>query len=161
MNLFELTGQYLALLELAEMPDADPEVIEGTMEALDGELEEKADGYARIIAQLKADAAGLDEEINRLIGRKTALVTNAERLKRHLEAAMIATGKTKFKTTLFSFGIQKNPASVKIDDEDAIPSIYLIPQMPKIDKKGILAALKNGEKLSYAHLEQGESLRIR
>lgn len=48
MNLFELTGQYLELLELAEMPDADPEVIQGTMEALDGELEDKADGYARI-----------------------------------------------------------------------------------------------------------------
>ena len=143
------------------MPDADPEVIQGTMEALDGELEDKADGYARIIAQLKADAEGLDAEINRLISRKTGLLTNAERLKRHLEASMIATGKRKFKTAFYSFGIQKNPASVKIDDEDAIPSVYLIPQMPKIDKKGIAEALKRGEKLPYAHLEQGESLRIR
>jgi hypothetical protein len=75
---------------------------------------------------------------------------------------MVTTGKTKFKTPFFSFGIQKNPPSVVLDAGlDAIPEEYLVPQDPKVDKKAIGARLKTGEVLPYAHLELGESLRIR
>lgn len=44
---------------------------------------------------------------------------------------MQLTGKTKFKTELFSFGIQKNPPAVVIDNEEDIPKEYYIPQDPK------------------------------
>jgi len=76
---------------------------------------------------------------------------------------MIATGKTKFKTALFSFGIQKNPPSVKLDEGnlDLIPEEYLVPQDPKVDKKKILAELKEGKEFTWATLSQTESLRIR
>ena len=74
---------------------------------------------------------------------------------------MIATGKTKFKTSLFSFGIQKNPPSVVIDDDQAVPFDYLVVQDPKPDKKRMLAELKAGKELPFARLKQTESLRIR
>lgn len=76
---------------------------------------------------------------------------------------MIATGKVKFKTDLFSFNIQKNPPSVELDEEhlELIPIEYLIPQDPKPDKKRMLAELKEGKELGFARLKQTESLRIR
>ena len=65
----------------------------------------------------------------------------------------------KFKTDLFSFNIQKNPASVNIVGE--VPEEFLIPQEPKVDKKAILAALKAGKTFKFAELFQSEGLRIR
>ena len=74
---------------------------------------------------------------------------------------MQQTGKTKFKTNLFSFGIQKNPASVNITDVYAVPTQFREVQEPKLNKTAILEALKNGEEIAGAEIVQGESLRIR
>ena len=74
---------------------------------------------------------------------------------------MIATGKTKFKTSLFSFGIQKNPPSVAILKEDSVPIDYLVVPDPQPDKKRILAELKAGATFDWAELKQTEVLRIR
>ena len=162
MTLYELTTQYQALLELAEDPDVDPEVLADTMDGLDGDIEEKADGYAKVIKCLETQAAGVKTELDRLNTRKKSIETNIARIKENLEAAMRITGKVKFKTDLFSFGIQKNPASVVIDvDPAALPDEYLIPQEPKIDKTKIKEDLKAGIDIGVAHLEQSESLRIR
>ena len=74
---------------------------------------------------------------------------------------MRETGKLKFKTTLFSFGIQKNPPSVAILKEESIPLDYLVVPDPQPDKKRILAELKAGASFDWAELRQTESLRIR
>lgn len=103
----------------------------------------------------------LDEGLTELIYE--AAENNIACMKKSLENAMRACNKIKFKTELFSFGIQKNPPSVKFDDEhlELIPIEYLIPQDPKVDKKRILEDLKSGAKFDWATMEQGESLRIR
>ena len=164
VSLYELTEEYLRLLEMAEDPEVDEEVLADTLEGLGGEIEIKADGYAKVIRQLTADIEGLKAEIDRLTVRKKTIDNNIDRMKRSLEAAMLATGKTKFKTDLFSFGIQKNAPSVVIDEQyiENIPEEYLIEQEPKIDKAKLKEDLKNGVDLDgIAHLEQSESIRIR
>ena len=161
MNLFEISNEYLAILQLAEDPDVDPEVLADTMEGIEADFESKADAYAYIIATLKGDASTIDAELKRLKARKDAIENNADRLKKSLEEAMRVTGKTKFKTAMHSFGIQKNPQSVRIIEGAEIPDTYLIPQEPKIDKKAILADLKAGKKFDFAELQQSEGLRIR
>ncbi len=164
MTLYELTGQWLSLLQMAQDEELDPLVLEDTFESLEGEIEDKADGCARVIRQLKGEALAIDAEIGRLTKMKASREANAAAIKRSLEVAMVAIDKKKFKTSLFSFGIQKNPASVKIDDADAVPEVFLIPQPPKEDKtkiKAYLNGLEDGETCAWAHLEQGESLRIR
>jgi hypothetical protein len=87
-------------------------------------------------------------------------------MKLSLQQAMTTTGKTKFKTDLFSFGIQKNPPAVVLevpeDDLESIPAEYLIRQAPKVNKTKLKEDLKAGKDLAgVAHLVQGESLRIR
>ena len=82
-------------------------------------------------------------------------------MKQALKDSMEAIGKTKFKTELFSFGIQKNKASVVIDDWKLLPHDFLKVQDPVPDKTAIYECLRDGFELNGAHLEQTTSLRIR
>ncbi len=159
-TLYELTGQYRELLELAESEELDKQLIADTLEGLDGEIEIKADGYAKVIRELEGKADLLKNEIERLSKRKSAIENNIKSMKEALQNVMFITGKTKFKTDLFNFNIQKNPPRLVIDKPEEIPEEYLIPQEPKINSKAIKDMLKEKE-LPFAHLEQSESLRIR
>lgn len=158
-TLYEMKSDWLAVLELME-DGADEEVIADTLESLNYEIEEKADGYAKIIAELNSKVDGLSAEIGRLQERKKTLENNISRLKGNLQDAMILTGKEKFKTELFSFGIQNHPPTVVIDDPTSIPAEYLIPQEPKVDKVSMKEFLKSN-KCTFAHLEVKRGLRIR
>ena len=160
MKLYEITGEILELLMMAEDMELDQKMIRDTMEGLDFEFEEKAEAYAKVVKTLEMDIAGLDEEIQRMTKRKATIKNNIDRLKRSLEGAMIATGKRKFKTALFGFGIQKNPPSLNVLDESKIPEKFWIEQQPKLDKKAALAYVKENE-VDWAELSQTESLRIR
>lgn len=113
-----------------------------------------------VIRSLEEDVNGLDHEIKRLTDRKRTIRNNIRSMKTNLEKTMTETGKRKFKTRLFSFRIQNNPPSTKIEDESKIPEIYLIPQQPKIDKKALLKDLKAGQEVEGVRLVQTESLRI-
>ena len=158
-TLYELTEQMAYLMQLLEDPDADEQVVLDTMEGIDFEIEEKAEGYAKILRMLDAQVDAITAEVERLTERKKAISNNMTRLKQSLEDSMIRLDKKKFKTALFSFNIQKNPATVNIVGE--VPEQYLIPQEPKVDKKAIIAFVKEHGDTEYAQLVQSESLRIR
>lgn len=169
MTLYDLTDELLNLLELAEDPDADPDALQGSFESVNGLFEEKADGYAKVIRQLNAEADMVDAEIERLKAKRNSLKNNADRIKKSLQAAMIATEKRKFKTPLFTFSIRKNPPSVVFDcirNNTVIPERFMKYKRPEVDmtavKKEIKKAIEAGEDLSdIAHLESTESLTIR
>ena len=160
-TLYSLTNDWLELLTLLE-DGADEDVINDTLEGLDYEIEVKAEGYAKLIRQLESDAAGLKSEIQRMSDRKKALENNVKRLKDNLQKAMEITGKEKFKTDLFSFGIQNNPPSFRMDAASVydIPDEFLIYKEPEIDTVKAKKFLKEN-KAEWGHLEQGRSLRIR
>ena len=161
MTLYELTSDFLRLLELAEDPDIDAEAFEDTLEALEGDIEVKADGYAKVITSVKGDISMLKEEIDRLSSRRRVMEGNVKRMTEALTNAMLATGKVKFKTELFSFNVQKNPPSLVVSDESLVPEEFRIPQPDKIDTAGIKAAIKGGAEFDWAYTTQSESVRIR
>jgi len=161
MNLYKLTGEYLELLQMAEDGEFDHETIADTLEGLGGEIEVKAEGYGKIIKSLEGEVLAYKAEIDRLSNNKRAIENNIATLKKSLEGAMIATDKKKFKTSLFSFGIQKNPPSVDILDDALVPSQFKIEQAPKIDRRAILDLVKKDGNTAWATLKQTESLRIR
>ena len=84
-------------------------------------------------------------------------------MKKSLQGAMELTGKTKFKTELFSFNVQNNPVSVVVEvGIDKIPKKYLKPTDPTVDKKLLKEDLKAGVELDgVAHLVQTRGLRIK
>ena len=159
MTIYEITDDLKRLEEMAAEGELDPEIVKETFESLEGDFEDKADSYAKVRCSLLAQAEALDKEITRLTERKRVVKANADRIKDTLEMCMKAVDKPKFKTALFSFGIQKNPPSVEI--VGTVPEEYKIPQPAKEDKKRMLEELKEGKKLAFAVLKQGEGLRIR
>lgn len=159
-TLYELTDELLAIYEMAQDEDIDPEAIEGSLEAIQWEFDKKVEGCGMLVKELEGGSNSLANEIKRLQARKKAYDNSIERIKKYVESAMRATGNTKIKTNLFSFGIQKNPPSVVIDDEKNIPVEYLIIKQ-EANKSAIKDALKAGEQFEWAHMEQTEGLRIR
>lgn len=163
-TLYELTEDWTRLMDYIEDPEVDQEILLDAWLDLDGEIEDKADGYAKVMAEEKARIEALKAETKRLTTRRQTIENNLERLKGALADMMKKTGKRKFKTELFSFGIQKNPPSVNIPDIDAVPIDYMVPQPMKVDVSAVkeyLKGLPENEKCEWASLEQGESLRIR
>ncbi len=164
MNLYELTANYLALQQMIEDPEADMQMINDTMEAIDGDIEDKADGYAKVIKNMEASIVAIKAEQDRLTARKNLLDLGIKTLKKNLEASMIATGKRKFKTDLFSFSIQKNggkaPVILDVADTSELPDeLVRIKEEP--DMEAIRNMLDQGE-CKYAHYgERGEGLRIK
>lgn len=160
-TLYEITGDYLRLLEMLEEDESiDEQAFKDTLEGIESEFEIKADNYARIIKELSAESEKYAAEIRRMQARMEHLANNEKRLKQHLYDSMKATGKVKFKTDLFSFGIQKNGGVTPMEvNEEKVPKAYM-KMVP--DNKKIRETLESGKKLRFAcFLERGEHLSIR
>ena len=166
-TLYELTGQMQLLYSLMSDPEADPELVADSLEAVSGERDVKLDGSGRVRAQMKADIAAIKAEEERLANRRKVMENNLKRMEEHVKDSMIATGDTKIKTELFTFSIQKNPPKLVHDVEDyrRYDPKFRIIREPEIDWKKVKEALADPDEALFlkdlVHLEQGESLRIR
>ena len=163
-NLYEITQDYMTILAMMEDPELNPQTLADTMEGIEGELEVKAESYAKVMKNLEADVSAIKAEIDRLSERKKTIENNIKNMKRALMMAMETTGKTKFKTELFSFGIRKNAPAVIMDEPyiENVPERFLKYSEPTINRSAIKEAIQNGEDLEgIAHLEQSTSLTIK
>lgn len=148
-----------------EDPEVDAQVIADTMEGIEGELEIKAENYAKVIRNMEGSIIAIDHEQDKLSAKKAILKGNVKRLKDNLQASMIATGKRKFKTDLFSFNIQKNggkaPVILDVKDTSELPDdLVRIKEEPDLD--AIRQLIEKEGTCKFAHLgERGESLRIK
>lgn len=163
-TMYELTADYLEILDLANDPDIPPEVVADTLEGIGGEIEVKAENTAKILKELEASVAASKSEEKRLAERRKQLETNAQKIKERLFDMMKTTGKVKFKTDLFSFSIQKNggklPVVLDVKDTSELPD-DLVKITETADLEAIRELLDAGD-TRFAHYgERGESLRIK
>ena len=160
MNLYDLTDNFNKVYNQIQAGE-DSEVYLDTLNSIEEAIEEKAIGYAKVIKNIESDNQALAEEIKRLQGRKASNENAIKNLKSNLQDSMEQTGKTVFKTPLFSFGIQNNKESTNIIDETKIPEHYFNEQPKKLDKRRLLEDMQNGEEIEGADIKQTRSLRIR
>ena len=156
-KLYELTDNYLKVLEMAQ---EDEDGYLDTLESIEFEIEEKADGIAKVLAELNGDVNMLKAEEERLYNKRKAIENNAKKLKTYLEEQMILLDKKKFKTELFSFNVQKNAPSLEVAREDNIPEEFYITER-KLQRSELLKAIKEGLEVEGIGLKQSESLRIK
>lgn len=160
-NLYQLTNNYETVLNMLYDEDADEEMILDTLEAIEGEIEDKANNYAKIIKELEAKQNARKEEAKRLTESAKVFENRVKALKSNLFNSMKATGKTKFATDLFSFNIAKNGGKQTLTIDGEVPEEYT-KTITENDTDKIRQALEKGEKLTFAHFEpRGESLRIK
>lgn len=160
ISLYEMNKEWQNVFEMLLDPEIPEEAVYDTIEMIEADMDTKADSYAKIIKSMEGDAASVDAEIKRLQERKGSILKRKEWLKGRLYETMKATGRTKFKTALFSYSIQKNGGAKPVDLTDIVPEAWLKPGDP--DMKRIREYLEAGNELPFAVLgDRGESLRIR
>lgn len=166
-SIYELSEEFLTLWTLMEDGTLDDEALADAFDVAVGDLSAKLEGYCKFIKNLESDIAGLKEEEKRLATRRKTMENTIERAKAAMQNAMRIAGEKKMPAGTFTVSLQQNPPKVVLDEPyiENIPEKYLIPQEPTINKKLILEDLKEGfvipELEGVAHLETGESLRIR
>lgn len=163
-TLYELTAAYAELIaayEQAEDDDQAAAALEG-LDALDADVTDKAEAYARVIRNLRSDVKALAEEIARLQKVKARTLALAEHLQRTLLDAMTAMQIKSIHTSIGKWTVQRNPPGCDVLNADLVPAEYHIPQPDEIDKRAILAAFKaTGEIPSGVAITQGTGLRFR
>ena len=162
-SLYELTEQYAAVRDMLFDEDVDEQVINDTLESIEGAIEVKADNYAKIIREMNATAAVIKQEEVRLAARRKSLENRSAALKDRLEEIYVTLFYGVFED-LFSFNIQTNgglqPLQVS-DDINDIPRKFLVQADPEPYNAAIREYLKNHEVEWAKLLPRGESLRIR
>lgn len=157
-NLYELQGAYARIQSMIESGE---EGLEDTLESIEGALEEKLESYAMVIRNIESDVEGLKSEEQRLAGRRKSMESDIKRMKTHMQNAISSTGEKKIQGEKFTFTVQKNPPSLNIVDDKAIPDEFVtVETVRNIDKKALLAKAKI-EEVPGVEIKQGESLRIR
>lgn len=167
MTLYEITGELLDLQNMIE-EGVDPDVINDTIESVEFDLEQKAEGYVMVIRNLEAQAKAIKEEEKRLREKRLSAENGIERLKKRLFDSMNATGKKKLNAGVFTLSVQKNGGALPViidADVDKMPKEMLQMEI-RPDTKRIAELLQDEEKSRlysrFAHFgERGESLRIR
>ena len=161
-TLYEIQGDYLALLEFADATDPDDQqTFLDTLESIQGELEIKADNYAAVITEINANIDKFDAEIKRLTAKKNAMKNSVQRMKDRLLEAMQLMDVKEIAGEHFKLKIQNNggaqPVEITGDVPDNYQRIIYEPDTEKIRK-----ALESGETLDFAELkERGQHLRIK
>lgn len=171
-NLYDLTANWQQVYNMEEI---DEEAWFDTLSSIDEAIEDKGNNIAKLIRSLETDVEAYKAEAERFTTKRKVAENKIIRLKEYLKGSMELLDKPKFKTELFSFGIQNNPASVEIDAPEALqeryPAIAGAEYQEKIykgfkealseEKKHLKDRLKAGEEVNGAHLNQTRSLRIR
>jgi hypothetical protein len=148
MNLYDLA---LGLQEVNNaIMAADGELapdIEKLLDTCELGFTDKLENIAKLIKNLDSESIAFDVEIKRLSTRKKSADNTVKRLKEYVKESMETAGKSKVECGVFKWAIQKSNASVFIEDEDDIPKEFMVDQDPKVDRKGLMAALKAGREI--------------
>lgn len=165
-HLYDISEKFLEFSKIAEessLSGAVDPAMGDTLEAIEGEFEEKAKMVMLVAKESIKSVPAIDAEIKRLQARKKSLVSNEKWLKEYLRKNMIATGINKIECDLFTITLKKAVAGVEITDEDEIPDeLCSVTTVLAPDKKEILKRLKAGDEVPGAALKEGtRSLLIR
>jgi phage repressor protein C with HTH and peptisase S24 domain len=164
-SLFVLADQYRHLQLLAEAEtDVPAEVITDTLEALKGDLQDKAVNVAKFLRNLEVFADDIDQAAKEMKDRAARVRKRAEQIRGYLLSNMQACEISRIESPFFTIAIKKNPAAVVVFDEKQIPAAFMRqkpPPAPEPDKTAIKAALQAGGDVPGCRLEQGVRLEVK
>lgn len=150
-KLYELTGNMKEL----ETLDLDSETMNDTLEAIQGEFNDKAIAILSFTENMNSDIDALSNEIKRLHGRKTTLENRKKRLREYLLHNMEASGISKIECPYFTASLRKGIEVVDIQDTDAIPDEYIEMQVTeKVDKAALKRDIKAGKEINGVSLKR-------
>lgn len=176
MKFYELAEQYntvramldsgVAFTEDAQDYDYE-QALRDTLDGIGGELEDKAADIAVLIKEMNAEAAALREEELNLAERRKAKENRVKWLTQYLADNMQAAGLAKVDRPRATLSFRKSKG-VKIDDEEGFilwaeeaGQSRFLNVKTTVNKTAIRDALKAGDELPGAVIEERQSLQIK
>lgn len=145
----------------AEDGELTMDIVNDTIEAVEGEIGIKCDAIAEIINSNDSDILALENEVKRLSIMIDNLKLSNQCLKSGLLDYLKRQDTQKVKTQFHNFSICKNGGKLPVQITDEVPEEFLRYE-PCTDMDKIRKVLENGQELEFAHLkERGEHLRIK
>lgn len=154
MNLYELSHDMLRVkslfdtMEISEgqLSDSEYKALEENatklFELLEGNLEQKAEGYFFVIREYEAEAETIQTEIERLKTRMSVRKNKSQRLRNALRDALVMLGKNKVETERMTARVSPGRESLDIDmtqvDSWPAPILGITTKVErKVDKKAL------------------------
>ena len=160
MTLYELTGNYLAIMEMLENEEITSEDVKDTLEAIEEGIEAKAENIGFVIKNLEAETYMLETEIKRLAERKTRAEKSTESLKNYMSDSLIKLDCKSLKTDHFTYGFRKSTA-VEIDNLELLPKEFVKEKITIApDKAALNVTLKDNE-VPGARLVEKQNLQFK
>jgi hypothetical protein len=166
MKLYELTNDYLALLNAIDNDEIPEEAIADTLEAITASIEDKADSIACLLKNLDAECKAIKAEEERLAERRKAKEKSHERIKQYLSDTLQRAGLDKIETARNRITFRKSE-TVEIVDEVFIKwaqmhrDDLLKYSAPTANKTEIKKALKDGIAIEGAELRINSNIQIK
>jgi len=160
MNLYEIAGQYRAVLEMEPENDDELAAQMNALDELEGELTVKAENIVRYMRNLSSEADALKAEEDKLYQKRKAIENKHDRLKNYLAVQLYLAGIRELKAGIFKLRFQPTTPAISIIDESAIPEKFWIVKR-EVSKASIKDAIKAGEEVPGIEIQRGETLVIR
>ena len=148
---------------LAEFPDLDEETLTDTLSGLT-DLPEILAEILRSALEDEAFSDGLALRISDMKSRHERLQQRALKKRKLALGVMVEADIQVLKVADFTASLKNSAPALQIITETLIPAAYWKPQDPKLDKLGLLAALKTGadiEGVKLSDIEKQLSVRTK
>jgi len=146
--------EYLREHLRAEYQEADEATILDTLEGMSS-LPEALAAVVRAYLDDLAAAAALGMRIAQMQERLHRVEDRAEKKRATVTAVMERADIKKLAEVDFTASLRAVPPSLLVTDEGQIPEGFWKPQPPKLDKRGVIAALTAGHRVPGAQLGNG------
>ena len=161
-TLYDLGDAFNGVMDLVLDETMDLTVLETCLQTIEADIAVKCENGIGLIRSLENLRDGMKTEAQRLTERQKIIDNRIRSIKEWYQRNLDAMGKPKVETMRGTMAVLNNPPSLKVTDAEQIPICYLnlIPARYEVNKEAVKTALKAGEEVPGAHLEQGRSLRI-
>lgn len=128
---------------LADIPDLDSDTLSDTLEGLT-DLREMLAEVLRSALDDEAMLSSLALRIADMRARHDRLEERARRKRRLVLTVLIDAEIPKLTAPDLTASVRQGAPTLELIAEECIPAAYWKPQLPKLDRQGVLAALKAG-----------------
>jgi hypothetical protein len=136
----------------AEFPEADDETLHDTLDGLTN-LREMLAALVRSYLDDRAFATGLKTRLDDMQVRLARYEQRADKKKAVVSEVMEFAELRKVTEPDFTLFLRAKPPGVIVTDETAVPDSFWLPQPPKLDRQGLKDALKRGQPVPGATLD--------
>ncbi len=135
-SLYQITNAFPQLMANEEISDEDKIKIKEELTLL---LQQKSQNTIGYVKNIELTIEAMKTEEKRISEQRKALENRMVKYKEYVKECMEQNGFTKIETPLGTISIARNPISVEIVNEDAIPSEYIQEIVTKKPNKKAIA----------------------